>query len=178
MICTNCLNFYAVFEQNSSIIESKQCHVPRSSWFASLQHQSFKEIIHNQWFDQFSQGLWFFFFFTPSSIPNPSTKEQLSAIYLIQRGACMPCRPDSSALVTAGAEAFGRKQAVKWQSTESDSVTEMSTVLHLHTGGRGRDPGGPQSTLVLLRGETQMDSVDQHRSYWQPHCLHLSFKAN
>lgn len=61
----------------------------------------------------------------------------------------MPCRPDSSALVIAGEEAFGRKQAVKRQTTCMEMYGNNS-VIYLHTGGRGRYSGGAQSTLILL----------------------------
>lgn len=53
----------------------------------------------------------------------------------------MPCRPDSSAMVTAGAEAFGRKQAVRRQTTGNDNLKQINSTLYLHTGGRGRNPG-------------------------------------
>lgn len=47
--------------------------------------------------------------------PDPINKGMIRKydLFALERGACMPCRPDSSALVTAGAEAFGKKQAVK-----------------------------------------------------------------
>lgn len=42
--------------------------------------------------------------------------------FALERGTCVPCRPDSSALVTAGAEAFRRKEAVRRQTTGNGNV--------------------------------------------------------
>lgn len=85
--------------------------------------------------------------------PDPINKGVIRKYYsfALERGTCMPCRPDSSALVTAGAEAFGRKQAVRRQPKGHGIIKQTNSTIYLHTGGGGRNPGWAQSALILLR---------------------------